>query len=190
MSSSKQLTPGSYISGTHRTQDLIPKFFEILEDVYVNAAFEIALAVAEEDGADLTDHWLFLVLIEKKSWDEVNVNWWHTIQAAEMVDTLINALQNYTPQGHYFGVHPGDGSDFGCWLLESVELYTVLIRESNNTGTTYIDSVYSHSPEEAARIVLDSCAKNWDCLASNLHVLGILKSEKQIEVVEWNDFEG
>lgn len=38
--------------------------------------------------------------------------------AAMMVDMLIDVLNEYVPEGAYFGTHPGDGADFGVWRDE------------------------------------------------------------------------
>jgi len=38
----------------------------------------------------------------------------------EDVDDLMCLLNRFAPQNHYFGVHPGSGSDFGWWEKEVV----------------------------------------------------------------------
>ncbi|MFN1184634.1 hypothetical protein ACK0NM_22010 [Pseudomonas aeruginosa] len=189
MTSSRQLKFGSYISGTMRSQDLVPKFFEILMSVSTNAAYQIVLTKAFEEDISLVDHWLFETITGHKKWPYSDANWWSSVESAEMVDMLINALQDFVPVGHYFGAHPGDGSDFGCWRFEDSHLFTVFVRQSNNEGTTYVESVWTSNATEAAEIILANCAGEWKCLTSELRVLGIIASEAEIEIVEWNDEE-
>lgn len=99
--------PGTVISGTLRPQDLIPAFLSALEatdpDTYFDE-YELHhckwrdgpwVAPAEDDP------------------------WWDSDEAAEALQTLFDQLESAAPPGHYFGAHPGDGSDFGFWPCET-----------------------------------------------------------------------
>lgn len=48
-----------------------------------------------------------------KEWVGLNVQ-----EPMELVVELIDALNDYAPEGFYFGAHPGDGSDYGFWMHE------------------------------------------------------------------------
>jgi len=82
-------SPGSLISGTLRTSDLLHAFLRELnglDPVQAERYRPAAEGLVDEEAA------------------------------AELVDDLIEALNNRAPPGYYFGAHPDDGSDFGFWL--------------------------------------------------------------------------
>ena len=98
------LVLGSVIHGTHRPQDLIPAFLDLLAIVdsasyagYMVSSFHVIPAYAmEDDGSE----------------------WWDSMDATNLLENLFNDLDSASPDGYYFGAHPGDGSDFGYWEIE------------------------------------------------------------------------
>ena len=45
---------------------------------------------------------------------------WHDhYSPGEAVWALMDAINDYAPEGYYFGAHPGDGADFGWWEAEN-----------------------------------------------------------------------
>lgn len=96
---------GTVISGTMRTQDLIPAFLDTLEEVwpaayegYMAAAFPPVPAYVYDEGDDS--------------------DWWESEDAVYLLDALFDQLNEAAPDGYYFGAHPGDGSDYGFWPIE------------------------------------------------------------------------
>ena len=93
----------SVISGTHRPQDLVPAFLDVLREHapdwyagHVVSPHSIPPAYVEDEGDDSS--------------------WWGSEHCAEVLDQLFDALDEHcAPEGYYFGAHPGDGSDFGFW---------------------------------------------------------------------------
>lgn len=90
--------PGSVSWGTHLPQDLIPRFLHKLAqlDESKAAAFRAELPEDLEQDAPY--------------WDSEEAHW--------LLEELFDVLDEYAPDGHYFGAHEGDGSDFGFWPLE------------------------------------------------------------------------
>ena len=95
---------GSVIHGTHRTQDLIPAFLDLLAIVdsasysgYIVSPFGPVPAYAMEDD---------------------QAGWWDSEEAHYLLESLFDDLDSASPDGYYFGAHPGDGSDFGYWEIE------------------------------------------------------------------------
>ena len=95
---------GTVIRGTHRTQDLIPAFLNMLAIVdsatyegYTVSPFGPVPAYAMEDSGSV---------------------WWDSGEAAYLLESLFDDLNAASPEGFYFGAHPGDGSDYGFWEIE------------------------------------------------------------------------
>ena len=87
---------GSISHGTLRAQDLALAFIQALKSFdYPRAkAFR-----AEWDALEDTD----------------------CEAAGYILHELFDALDEYAPEGCYFGSHPGDGADFGFWPVETAE---------------------------------------------------------------------
>jgi hypothetical protein len=90
--------------GTHRTQDLIPRFLAVLEGL-APAAQCVQYCMLENSYYKSA-----LVLGD-------SCNWWGSEDALELLEDLTDELNSYAPPGFYFGCHPGDGSDFGFWAI-------------------------------------------------------------------------
>ena len=103
------MTPntGTLIHGTHRNADLIPAFLAELERLDPNGH------AGYLDGleADNYDPDVLLGLDDEHEF-------WDTTDATEITHELFDLLDAHAPAGHYFGAHPGDGSDFGYWQTD------------------------------------------------------------------------
>lgn len=93
--------PGSVICGTHRPRDLLIKFTTLLADF-------------QPDHPLLPEARRLLAVGERC--DEA-----HEIAMSDFVDEMFDALNEFSPEGHYFGAHEGDGSDFGYWPVDADE---------------------------------------------------------------------
>ena len=96
---------GSLSHGTMRTQDLLPEFLDAIRDTA-----EYAQLIAQPFG-----------VIPAHAIDDDLNEWWHSEDASFVVDELFDVLDSYAPDGYYFGAHPGDGSDYGFWVIEEGE---------------------------------------------------------------------
>ena len=86
--------PGESLShGTMRTRDLIPAFMNVIRDTpeYAQVMNTVPAYAMEDKEAD----------------------WWDSDEAIEFLESLFDTLDAYSPEGYYFGAHPGDGSDYG-----------------------------------------------------------------------------
>lgn len=85
--------------GTMRTQNLIPRFTDVIRDTpeYIQVMNVVPDHAANDDTAE----------------------WWDSDHAASHLENLTDTLNDYAPEGYYFGAHPGDGADYGYWKTEN-----------------------------------------------------------------------
>lgn len=95
-------TCGSVSHATMRPQDLIPAFMRLLDEYHPNRA------------ADLTNEYPAL----RKAVEEFDEKdpWFESEEASRLLnEDIFDAMQDIAPEGHSFGSHPGDASDYGFW---------------------------------------------------------------------------
>lgn len=95
---------GSVSSGSLRNSDLIPAFEHALSIVAPAAYAQCLMAPFDQVPGDAR-------------FDQ-NDPWWESEDADIWCQQLADTLEEYAPEGHYFGPHWGDGADFGFWPEE------------------------------------------------------------------------
>lgn len=111
MKLSEELRDSSLIHGTHRPEDLIPAFMDALltldpaRHAKLTEEYSRVFLLLEQPDFEI-------VLRDYGKWDEVQDDM-HYLLNEELFDAL-----DLIP-GCYFGPHPGDGSDYGWWSIES-----------------------------------------------------------------------
>jgi hypothetical protein len=97
MSDTPTLAPGSVSRGTMRVEDLLPAFIDAIPDPDRRVRFEDELRRFDFMAGDQQE------------------------EMDDLLDTLFEVLNEYVPEGHYFGSHPGASADYGVWPVEAVE---------------------------------------------------------------------
>lgn len=98
------MQPGSISHGTMNPKDLIPKFMSELFRSNPGKAREIWQQYPN----------LLQALCDEQA--GVPTDWFESEEASEILNNdIFNAMDAESPEGHYFGSHPGDGSDYGYW---------------------------------------------------------------------------
>lgn len=100
------LSPGSVSHGTLRAEDILPRFISVLFETdpsrargFWNSNVEFLTALCDKEAG-------------------VKNPWWESEAASWTAEELTDILEEYVPEGFFFGAHPGDGSDFGVWPIE------------------------------------------------------------------------
>jgi hypothetical protein len=96
----KNVNIGSVSSGTMRPEDLIPEFiYELRRQKPLSRGIRRELRSIEKE-------------MEQEDFYEQDA-------ASYALEYLFDTLDTFSPEGFYFGAHPGDGADYGFWLSES-----------------------------------------------------------------------
>lgn len=88
--------------GTFRACDLVPVFLDLIRDT------------PEYMQIMQTNNWNLKVMFDPTATDR-DERWESEDMAEFLNEMLFDVLDGYSPEGCYFGAHPGDGSDFGYW---------------------------------------------------------------------------
>jgi len=102
--------PGSISHGTMRECDLIPTFMAELTECDPKAAAQIT----DEYGQAFIDRCSDPNGLDYSLTNEMDRQSW-------LMEALFDALDACSPEGHYFGAHPGDGADYGWWESDADE---------------------------------------------------------------------
>lgn len=122
----KTATVGSISHGTLRTEDLLSAFSAELS-YHLNRNPE-GEAWATCDGVSNRARYVALVA-EAEAVEDFDSD-----EAAEMVDSLSDALEEFAPPYCYFGATEGDGSDFGFWpCMDQIEELPHLVEAEDRT---------------------------------------------------------
>jgi len=110
---------GSVSSGTHRNEDLIPAFADMLDSLKEARSLDSDYVAGNELGAAQEFARIDMVLAEIEHHQQAD-GYYDSEEAGGDLDLLFEELNNFAPPCSYFGAHPGDGADFGFWLSEDV----------------------------------------------------------------------
>jgi hypothetical protein len=105
---------GTVISGTLRNEDLLNAFIDELETLVKHE--QKTLRLKTPLGIAYGD-WTSIIARKRLIFDARNSQ--DESIASEIVNELQDALNEYAPDGMYFGTLEGDGADFGWWNIES-----------------------------------------------------------------------
>jgi hypothetical protein len=106
----KKATEGLVIEGTMRNEDLIHAFLDVLQELDPTRFVEIMSRFPNKGGL----------------WTMPDMD---SDDACEFVDELFDILEEYAPDGCYFGAIEGDGCCYGFWRFDDESL-----DETNKTG--------------------------------------------------------
>lgn len=89
------------IHGTLRNCDLVPVFLDLIQKT------------PEYQQIVQTNDWNLKVIFDPIA--TKNDERWKSEDMQLFIEDLFDILNNYAPEGCYFGAHVGDASDFGFW---------------------------------------------------------------------------
>lgn len=97
----------SLIHGTLRACDLVPAFLGVIENT------------PEYTQIAQTNNYNLKVIFDPSA-DENDERWDSDDMCYFLNEELFDILNNYAPEGYYFGPLHGDSSDFGFWAIDDL----------------------------------------------------------------------
>lgn len=117
--STREAMLGTVIHGTLQPEDLLRATIEVLEKLDAGRASKI-----RKQYPDVFE--IFLKSDEERSPVPMGRDVLHILEEASWCfEEICNELNAIAPEGTFFGAHPGDGSDFGFWPVESEDIEDV-----------------------------------------------------------------
>ena len=109
----KYAQPGTVSHGTLRDIDLVDAFTDALEalqqqNLYTSDGDELRLVA-------LNEHVTTVLANVEQNRTELRAGYADSEACLWDLEALTDCLEAFAPEGHYFGAHWGDGSDFGFW---------------------------------------------------------------------------
>jgi hypothetical protein len=104
------MNTGTVSHGTMRPEHLIPAFIAELPTLKREWYEERWSAVQAGDAETIAD---VLAHFDELTSQQEAIDY--------LLDDLHSELEDLSPDGYYFGAHPGDGSDYGWWPIEEDE---------------------------------------------------------------------
>lgn len=101
---------GSISHGTHLAEDLIPAFSTALQHCIAEAD-DVPHTRDEREAIGRA-----LEVLEERCKERGYFNHW---RCADDLAWLFDTLDEFSPEGYYFGAHEGDGADFGWWPCDA-----------------------------------------------------------------------
>ena len=98
--------PGTVSHGTMRPEDLLETLGTELQRLDTDLEYRDLAQLAQDTHRQLVDA------------QSTGVPAWLFERAHYAIDELFDALDTFAPEGHYFGGHEGDGTDYGYWRYE------------------------------------------------------------------------
>jgi hypothetical protein len=114
---------GSVSHGTMREEDLIPTFMDVLDDIREEITLSAGPWPVSSDPSRLDYRVKVVGGIDGRLGEierRIDTDGYFDSEDAHWdLEYLFDQLDALAPAGYYFGAHPGDGSDYGFWEVES-----------------------------------------------------------------------
>lgn len=102
---------GTMSEGTMRPQDILPAVMDVLKEYHPEAYQLVTSTISGEFDATYTE---LCGDKDHPAWRSEEMGW-------ILGEVAWDAMNEIAPDGYYFGAHPGDGADYGFWLVNDWE---------------------------------------------------------------------